>query len=111
MGVKIEVIRPGDGETFPQTGCDVEVEYIAMLDDGTVWDTTARRRPFRFPFDVGAVIPGWDEGIADMSEGERARLTISPDFAYGELGLPGLVPPNTTIIFEATLLRVHPPAL
>eukprot|EP00030_Apusomonadida_sp_AF-17_P001720 a194466_22.p1 GENE.a194466_22~~a194466_22.p1 ORF type:complete len:122 (-),score=17.14 a194466_22:292-630(-) len=110
MGVRVEVLRHGDGETFPVSGCDVEVEYVAFLEDGvTMWDSTAsRHRPFRFTFDVGAVIAGWDEGVAEMSEGERARIHISPDFAYGETGIPGLVPPNSGIVFEVTLVRVHP---
>ena len=47
---------------------------------------------------------GWDEGVAKMSVGERAILTCSPDYAYGEKGYPGVIPENATLIFDVELL-------
>ena len=47
---------------------------------------------------------GWDVGVAQMRQGERAKLTCSPDFAYGERGFPGVIPRNATLIFDVELL-------
>ena len=50
------------------------------------------------------VIAGWDEGVAKMSKGQRAKLTISPDMGYGAGGVPGCIPPNSTLVFDVELL-------
>jgi peptidylprolyl isomerase len=56
--------------------------------------------------ECGEVIKGWDQGIVQMSKGERSKMTIPPSLAYGTKGFPGLIPPNTPIVFEVTLLDV-----
>lgn len=53
---------------------------------------------------VGQVIKGWDEGVPQMSKGEQARLTCTPDYAYGERGFPPVIPANATLIFDVELL-------
>jgi FKBP-type peptidyl-prolyl cis-trans isomerase len=53
------------------------------------------------------VIKGWDEGVIKMSLGEKAKLTISPDFGYGARGAGGVIPPNATLIFEVELLKIN----
>ena len=55
---------------------------------------------------MGQVIKGWDEGMMKMSVGQTAKLTCTPDYAYGERGFPGLVPPNTAIEFDLELLEI-----
>ena len=50
------------------------------------------------------VIAGWDDGVAKMSKGQRAKLTISPDMGYGAQGVPGAIPPNSTLVFDVELL-------
>ena len=53
------------------------------------------------------VIKGWDEGVMKMSLGEKAKLTISPDFGYGARGAGGVIPPNAELIFEVELLKIN----
>ncbi|XP_044727397.1 peptidyl-prolyl cis-trans isomerase Fkbp12 [Chrysoperla carnea] len=108
MGVDVESISPGDGSTFPKTGQTVVVHYTGTLENGVKFDSSRDRGvPFRFHIGKGEVIKGWDQGVAQMSVGQRAKLTCSPDFAYGSRGHPGIIPPNATLIFDVELLRVE----
>ena len=73
--------------------------------DGTVFDSSVKRgRPFEFTVGVGNVIKGWDEGVSQMKIGQKAILTCPPEYAYGPKGIPGAIPPNSTLIFEVELL-------
>jgi len=64
-----------------------------------------RGEPFVFKLGVGQVIRGWDEGVARMSVGEKARLTCPPEYAYGKAGVGnGLIPPNSTLLFDVELI-------
>lgn len=56
---------------------------------------------------VGQVIQGWEEGVAQMSKGERCKLTCTPDYAYGARGHPPVIPPNSTLIFDVELLEIQ----
>jgi len=107
MGVEIETLQPGDNQTFPQRGQTVTVHYTGTLTDGTVFDSSrTRNSPFQFRIGVGQVIRGWDEGVAKMSVGQRAKLTCSPDFAYGDRGYPGIIPPGSVLVFDVELLGI-----
>ena len=53
------------------------------------------------------VIAGWEEGLAKMSVGQRAKLTISPDKGYGDKGVPGCIPGNSTLVFDVELIKVN----
>ena len=89
MGVEIETSQAGDGTTFPQRGQTVTVHYTGTLTDGTKFDSSRDRgQPFQFVIGTGQVIKGWDEGVAQMSVGQRAAFTCSPDYAYGDRGYP-----------------------
>ncbi|UYV77214.1 FK506-bp2 [Cordylochernes scorpioides] len=93
MGVQIETITPGDGQTYPKHGQTVVVHYTGTLDNGQKFDSSRDRgKPFKFVIGRGEVIKGWDQGVAQMSVGQRARLICSPDFAYGAHGHPGVYP-------------------
>ncbi|XP_061550320.1 peptidyl-prolyl cis-trans isomerase FKBP1A-like [Phycodurus eques] len=107
MGVTVDVVKPGDGVTFPQKGQTVTVHYVGKLTNGTKFDSSRDRgKPFKFKIGKGEVIPGWDEGVAQMSVGQVARLTCTPDFAYGSSGFPPVIPANATLVFEVELLGV-----
>merc|ERR1711976_876531 len=104
MGVTVETIKPGDGRTFPQRGATVRVHYTGTLTNGKECDSSKTRGPFEFKIGAGQVIRAWDEGVAQMSVGQVAKLTCSPDYAYGSSGYPPVIPPNSTLIFEVELL-------
>ncbi|XP_076024062.1 peptidyl-prolyl cis-trans isomerase FKBP1A-like [Genypterus blacodes] len=108
MGVHIETLKPGDGKTFPKKGQTCVVHYVGCLTNGKQFDSSRdRSRPFKFSVGLGEVIKGWDEGVAQMSVGQSAKLTCSPDYAYGPRGSPPAIPPNATLIFDVELLRVE----
>ena len=104
-----ETLTPGDGTTFPKKGQNVVVHYTGFLSKhgGKKFDSSVdRKQPFTFTIGVGQVIKGWDEGVAQMSLGERANLTCSPEYAYGQRGI-GPIPPNSTLVFEVELLKIQ----
>jgi len=107
QGFKIEILKEGTGEEA-ENGKDVTVHYVGALEDGTQFDSSIDRgEPFSFSLGVGQVIKGWDLGVLGMKVGEKRRLIIPSEFAYGETGAGGgLIPPNATLIFEVELLRV-----
>merc|ERR1711893_15790 len=107
MGVTKEVKVPGNGQQFPQSGQTVVVHYTGTLTNGQKFDSSRDRgKPFQFKIGCGQVIRGWDEGVAQMSVGERAVLTCSPDYAYGDQGVGGVIPANATLLFDVELLGV-----
>jgi len=108
MGVTVETIRPGDGKTFPKAGQTVVVHYTGTLLNGTKFDSSKdRNKPFKFQISKGQVIKGWDEGVIQMSVGQVANLTCTPDYAYGDKGAGGVIPPNATLKFEVELLGLE----
>merc|ERR1711990_49004 len=105
MGVDIETLQPGDGTTFPKPGQKVTCHYVLTLQDGRKIDSSRDRgQPFQFNIGRQEVIAGWDEGVAKMSKGQRAKLTISADMGYGANGVPGQIPGGATLVFDVELI-------
>jgi len=100
-GLKYVIIEQGTGPQ-PKPGDQVTVKYTGKLEDGTVFDSGT----IPFTLGVGAVIPGWDEGIALLNEGGKATLIIPSELAYGPQG-NGPIPPNATLIFDVELQDVQ----
>lgn len=101
----IEDILEGSGEEAT-SGASVTVHYTGTLEDGTKFDSSLdRNQPFTFNLGAGEVIKGWDQGVAGMKVGGKRKLTIPPDLAYGSRS-PGIIPPNSTLIFEVELIKV-----
>ncbi|KAL7827439.1 hypothetical protein AOLI_G00070130 [Acnodon oligacanthus] len=99
MGVEVETITPGDGSTFPKKGQTCVVHYVGSLTDGRKFDSSRDRgKPFKFKIGKQEVIRGWDEGVAQMSVGQRAKLTCTPDFAYGSKGFSLFVLSGSTFL-------------
>ena len=91
-----------------EKGDVLSVHYEGKLQDGTIFDSSYKRgTPFKFQLGAGKVIAGWDQGIAGMREGEKKELVIPPELAYGEQGVPGVIPPNATLIFQVELLEIQ----
>lgn len=96
------------GTTFPKNGQTAVVHYTGTLENGETFDSSRTRgKPFRFTVGQGEVIRGWDEGVPQMSVGQRAKLVCTPDYAYGSRGHPGVIPPNATLNFDVELLKVE----
>ncbi len=105
--LQIERLIPGTGAK-PGKGDTVSVHYTGWLQTGEKFDSSVdRKEPFSFALGLGQVIGGWDQGVATMQIGEKVRLTIPPELAYGVRGYPGAIPPNATLIFEVELLAIN----
>lgn len=104
--LKIETLTEGKGSVVAETGKKVTVGYVGWLADGIEIDTSPE---YTFKLGASAVIKGWDQGIVGMKIGEKRRLTIPPDLAYGAPGKAPLVPPDSTLVFELELKEVANP--
>jgi peptidylprolyl isomerase len=105
-GLKVTDEVVGAGAT-PKKGDNVTVNYTGTLTSGTKFDSSFDHgKPFSFKIGVGQVIRGWDEGVMTMQVGGKRKLEIPPDLAYGNRGVGGVIPPNSTLIFEVELLDV-----
>ncbi|MCM1982322.1 FKBP-type peptidyl-prolyl cis-trans isomerase [Lyngbya confervoides] len=105
-GLKYRDLKEGSGES-PSPRQLVSVHYTGMLTNGKKFDSSLdRNEPFTFPIGVGRVIKGWDEGVETMKVGGKRELVIPPDLAYGSRGVPGVIPPNSTLVFEVELLDI-----
>ncbi len=105
-GLRYKIIQKGDGKKA-EAGKTVSVHYSGSLENGKIFDNSySRKKPIEFPLGRGNVIEGWDEGIALLQVGDKARFVIPPYLGYGEYGAGGVIPPNATLIFDVELMDV-----
>jgi peptidyl-prolyl cis-trans isomerase A (cyclophilin A) len=105
-GLRYQFIQKGDGKKA-ESGKTVAVHYEGSLENGKVFDSSyPRKKPIEFRLGQGQVIEGWDEGIALLRVGDKARFVIPSDLGYGSRGAGGAIPPNATLIFDVELMEV-----
>ncbi|MTH14036.1 peptidylprolyl isomerase [Flavobacterium sp. LC2016-01] len=105
-GLRYKMIQKGEGKRA-EAGKTVSVHYEGSLENGKVFDSSyPRKKPIEFKLGVGQVIEGWDEGIALLQVGDKARFVIPSDLGYGPSGAGGVIPPNATLIFDVELMDV-----
>jgi len=106
-------IAPGAGAEI-RSGQTALVHYTGWLYDaaapenkGKQFDSSVGGEPFEFPLGAGRVIAGWDQGVVGMKVGGKRRLVIPPVMGYGERGAGGVIPPNSTLVFDVELVEIH----
>ncbi|AYN04908.1 peptidylprolyl isomerase [Flavobacterium sp. 140616W15] len=105
-GLRYQFIQRGDGKKA-ENGKTVAVHYEGSLDNGKVFDSSyPRKKPIEFRLGQGQVIEGWDEGIALLKVGDKARFVIPSHLGYGPSGAGGVIPPNANLIFDVELMDV-----
>lgn len=110
QGVNAEVVGEGNGAEA-KAGDTVVVNYTGMLEDGSVFDSNVLPEfghvtPFEFSLGAGQVIQGWDLGVAGMKVGEKRRLVIASEYAYGDYSPTPAIPAGSTLVFEVELLGI-----
>lgn len=109
-GLQYKIEKHGTSNTSPKPGQTVAVHYTGWLNDdgkpGKKFDSSVDRgAPFEFIAGAGHVIKGWDEAVLSMHLGEKRRIILPPDLAYGARGYPPVIPQNATLIFDVELLK------
>ncbi len=106
-GLKYIDMVDGTGAT-PKKGQTLTVHYTGTLENGKKFDSSVDRgQPYEFRVGEGAVIKGWDEGLASMKVGGKRKLIIPPALGYGQRGSPPNIPPNSILLFDVELLSVR----
>ncbi len=103
-GLRYVVKKEGEGKKSPKQGQTVTVHYTGSLLDGRIFDSSVQRgTPAQFA--IGQVIEGWNEALKTMTVGEQRTLIIPPELGYGTMGYPGVIPPNSYLIFDVELIK------
>ena len=106
QGMQVEILAQGQGEAA-KDGDNVTVNYVGIFENGEKFDSSYDRNgPFSFPLGQSRVIKGWDLGVVGMKVGEKRKLTVPPELAYGSTGFLS-IPPNATLTFEVELLKIN----
>jgi FKBP-type peptidyl-prolyl cis-trans isomerase FkpA len=108
------VLTPGTGAVVGN-GQIAVMQYTGWLYDTSATDHKGKQfdssrsagQAFKFPLGTGAVIKGWDQGVAGMKIGESRRLVIPPELAYGDAGAAGVIPPGATLVFDVELVGIE----
>ena len=103
-GVTVQKLNQTSGAQ-PKASDQVKVHYRGTLENGTEFDSSYKRgEPAKFP--LSRVIPCWTQGVQKLKVGEKAKLVCPPKTAYGEAGIPGTIPPNSTLNFDVELIAI-----
>ncbi|SMP74666.1 FKBP-type peptidyl-prolyl cis-trans isomerase [Noviherbaspirillum suwonense] len=104
-GVTVQKLNKTGGAQ-PKASDQVKVHYRGTLENGTEFDSSYKRgEPAKFP--LSRVIPCWTQGVQKLHVGEKARLVCPASTAYGEAGIRGVIPPNSTLNFEVELIAIE----
>ena len=104
-GLRYQIVQKGSGAKA-EKGQQVSVHYQGALVDGTVFDSSYKRKePIEFQLGIGQVISGWDEGLQLLNIGDKARFVIPSDLAYGSAGAGGVIPPDAILVFDVELVN------
>jgi FKBP-type peptidyl-prolyl cis-trans isomerase FkpA len=104
-GVTVQKLNKTSGAQ-PKASDQVKVHYRGTLENGTEFDSSYKRgEPAKFP--LSRVIPCWTQGVQTLRVGEKAKLVCPPKTAYGEAGIRGTIPPNSTLNFEVELIAIE----
>lgn len=102
-GLRYIVLTEGSGDSSPGMGTKVTVHYTGTLLNGQEFDSSIKRgKPAEFA--IGQVIGGWNEALMTMKKGEKRTLVIPPELGYGKRGHPGVIPPDSFLIFDVELI-------
>ncbi len=105
---KLEVQETKAGTGTPaKNGDTVNVNYVGKLTSGQIFDQS-KGTPFSFQLGAGRVIKGWDQGLLGMKPGSKRTLTIPPSLAYGPRGMPPVIPPSSTLVFDVEMISITP---
>ena len=103
-GLMYRVIKAGTGKPVTSPADQVTVTYKGALINGKVFDQTPPGKTASFQ--VGMLIPGWTEALQLMKEGDSWELVIPPELGYGSEGAGDTIPPNQTLVFTLTVVKV-----
>ena len=104
-GVTVQKLNQTSGAQ-PKASDQVKVHYRGTLANGTEFDSSYKRgEPAKFP--LSRVIPCWTQGVQKLKVGEKAKLVCPPKTAYGDAGIPGTIPPNSTLNFDVELIAIE----
>lgn len=104
-GLQYQVIMTGNGATPKKTDV-IKAHYHGTLIDGTVFDSSVERKE-PLEFSVTGVIKGWTEALLKMKVGDKWRVVLPPELAYGERGSGPKIGPGTVLVFEMELLEIN----
>ena len=105
-GLQYEVLAAGGEGPSPKPTDRVSAHYHGTLIDGRVFDSSVQRGE-PFTASVNGVIKGWQEALQLMRAGDKWKLFIPPELAYGEKGAGAMIGPNETLVFEVELLAIE----
>lgn len=112
MSVPFEIIKnSSESAASPQFNDLIEISYEGLIEEsGQKFESTITRgQPRKLIFGVEKLLPSLQQHISKMRVGQFVRITLKPDEAYGELGIPGRIPPNATLVYNVELLSINKP--